>query len=180
MTRDDGLATEYRESERDPSTETVLALLAQYRECSAQHLLSYSLTWQVPAVTVAVSGLLVAVTFGYDVPDVARAILCAVGAAFVLAMAIAVERNRMLQLGRRRDLTEIERRLEPLGIHAVEWDVAELADEVRRGEFPDSRLYLVRFEFFRFLRGLLYAVVALLVALSAVSLADALGADILS
>jgi hypothetical protein len=57
---------------------TLTALLGQYRECSAQHMHSYTLTWQVPAFTIGVSGVLVAATFGYDVPEVVRAIISAV------------------------------------------------------------------------------------------------------
>jgi hypothetical protein len=65
----------------------------------------------VPAFTIGVSGLLVASTFGYDVPEVVRAIVSAVGAIFALAMTVALERNRLLQLHRRKDLIAIENRL---------------------------------------------------------------------
>jgi len=67
---------------------TLTALLGQYRECSAQHMHSYTLTWQVPAFTIGVSGVLVAATFGYDVPEVVRAVISAVGAIFVFAMTV--------------------------------------------------------------------------------------------
>jgi hypothetical protein len=72
------------------SQQALMALLGQYRECSAQHIHSCTLTWQVPAITIGVSGVLVAATFGYDVPEVVRAIVAAVGAIFVLAMTVAL------------------------------------------------------------------------------------------
>jgi hypothetical protein len=85
----------------DLSQLTVMALLAQYRETSAHHLLSNTLIWQLPAVTITVSGILVAAMFAYDVPNIARALAASAGALFVFAMTVAVERYRMLQLQRR-------------------------------------------------------------------------------
>ncbi len=75
-------------------------MLAQYRECSAQHISSYALTWQVAAVTTAVSGFLVAATFGYGVSDVVRMFIAFVGAHFVLTMTVAVERRSRASLRR--------------------------------------------------------------------------------
>jgi hypothetical protein len=158
----------------------VTALLAQYRECSAQHIASYSLTWQGPAVTVAITGFLAAAAFGYDVPAAIRTVVAAVGALFVLAMTVAVERNRMMQLRRRRDMVEIERRLAPLGVAPIVWDVSQISREVRSGEFPVHGFPVARFEFFRFLRALMYVLIGLLLALACVSLADVFAADILS
>jgi hypothetical protein len=107
--------------ERDAPTEDlsqirVTALLAQYREASAHHLLSNTLIWQLPAVTITVSGILVAAMFAYEVPNIARALAALAGALFVFAMTVAVERYRMLQLQRRKNMAEIEQRLAPLGI----------------------------------------------------------------
>ena len=47
------------------SAEQVAVALAQYRECSAHHIRFMTLIWQVPAVTIGISGALVAATFGY-------------------------------------------------------------------------------------------------------------------
>ena len=47
----------------DLSQLTVMAFLAQYRETSAHHLLSNTLIWQLPAVTITISGILVAAMF---------------------------------------------------------------------------------------------------------------------
>jgi hypothetical protein len=154
---------------------TLTALLGQYRECSAQHMHSYTLTWQVPAFTIGVSGVLVASTFGYDVPEVVRAIVSAVGAIFVLAMTVALERNRILQLHRRKDLIAIEDRLMAAGVDPLIWDFSKFLEEARSGAFPGSRFYVYRLvEFFGLLRDLMLLVVMLLVGLSGYWLVKAL------
>ena len=154
---------------------TLTALLGQYRECSAQHMHSYTLTWQVPAFTIGVSGVLVAATFGYDVPEVIRAIVSAVGAIFVFAMTIALERNRILQLHRRKDLIAIEGRLTEAGVDPLVWEFSRFIDEARSGAFPGSRFYVYRLvEFFGLLRNLMLLVVVLLVGLSGYWLVKAL------
>jgi hypothetical protein len=117
--------------ERDVPTEDlsqirVTALLAQYREASAHHLLSNTLIWQLPAVTITVSGILVAAMFAYDVPNIARALAALAGALFVFAMTVAVERSRMLQPQRRKNMAEIEQRLAPLGISQLPWAAAQV------------------------------------------------------
>jgi hypothetical protein len=147
---------------------TLTALLGQYRECSAQHMHSYTLTWQVPAFTIGVSGVLVAATFGYDVPELVRAIVSAMGAIFVFAMTVALERNRILQLHRRKDLIRIENRLGAAGVDPWVWEFSRFLDEVRSGAFPGSRFYVYRLvEFASLLRDLMLFVVVLLAGLSA-------------
>ncbi len=154
---------------------TLTALLGQYKECSAQHMQSYTLTWQVPAFTIGVSGVLVAATFGYDVPEVVRAIVAAVGAVFVFAMTVALERNRILQLHRRNDLIAIEDRLTAAGVDPLVWEFPRFLDEARSGAFPGSRFYVYRFvEFFSLLRGLMLLVVVLLAGMSGYWLVKAL------
>jgi hypothetical protein len=154
---------------------TLMALLGQYRECSAQHMHSYTLTWQVPAFTIGVSGVLVAATFGYDVPEVVRAIVAAVGAIFVFAMTVALERNRILQLHRRKDLIAIEDRLTAAGVDPLVWEFSRFLDEARSGAFPGSRFYVYRLiEFFGLLRDLMLLVVVLLAGLSGYWLVKAL------
>jgi hypothetical protein len=146
---------------------TLTALLGQYRECSAQHMHSFTLTWQVPAITFGASGVLVAATFGYDVPELIRAIVSAVAAIFVFAMAVALERNRILQLHRRRDLMAIEKRLTAAGVDPLVWDFSTIFDEARSGAFPGSRFYVYRLvEFFALLRNLMLLLVVLLAGLS--------------
>jgi hypothetical protein len=154
---------------------TLTALLGQYKECSAQHMQSYTLTWQVPAFTIGVSGVLVAATFGYDVPEVVRAIVAAVGAVFVFAMTVALERNRILQLHRRKDLIAIENRLTAAGVAPLVWEFSRFIDEARSGAFSGSRFYVYRLvEFFSLLRDLMLLVVVLLAGLSGYWLVKAL------
>ena len=153
---------------------TLMALLGQYRECSAQHMHSYTLTWQVPAITIGVSGVLVAATFGYDVPEVVRAIAAAVGAIFVFAMTVALERNRIMQLHRRKDLIRLENRLTAAGVDPVVWEFSRFLDGARSGAFPGNRFYVYRVEFFGLLRNLMLLVVLLLAGLSGYWLVKAL------
>jgi len=162
------------------SQATVTALLAQYRESSAHHLLSNTLIWQLPAATITISGILVAAMFAYDVPDVARVFAAAAGALFVFAMTVAVERYRMLQLYRRRDMGEIERRLAPLGIAPIPWAASQVVQEIDAGQFQASGLRLYRIDGFNVLRALMYGMTILLVALAGVALLDAFGADLIS
>jgi hypothetical protein len=169
------------DSETEELSQTlVTALLAQYRESSAHHLLSNTLIWQLPAVSVTVSGILVAAMFAYDVPDVARALAAAVGATFVFAMTVAVERYRMLQLHRRRDMEVIETRLAPLGVRPIPWAAAQVLREIDAGTFETPGLPLIRIDGFKLLRALMYAITALLVVLAGAALLDAFGADLLS
>jgi hypothetical protein len=162
------------------SQQAVAALLAQYRESSAHHLLSNTLIWQVPAVTTTISGLLIAAAFGYDLPDVARALVAATGCLFAFAMTLMVERYRMLQLRRRQDMRELEDRLAAVGAQRIAWSAAEVVDEIRAGRFSVPGLYLYRLDGFYVLRALLYATTLLLGVLSILAFADALGADVLS
>jgi hypothetical protein len=160
--------------------QTIMVLLAQYRECSAHHLLSNTLIWQMPAVTITISGLLIAATFGYDVPDIARALVTGAGSLFVFAMTLAVERYRMLQLRRRRDMDEIEQRLAPLGARPIAWAAPQVVEQIRAGEFRVRGLYLYRLDGFNVLRALLYGTTALLFVLTVLASLDAFGLDILS
>jgi hypothetical protein len=158
----------------------VTALVAQYRESSAHHLLSNTLIWQLPAVSITVSGVLVAAIFAYDVPDVARVLAATAGAMFLFAMTVAVERYRMLQLHRRLDMAAIETRLAPLGITSIPWAASQVVQEIDAGAFRTPGLYLFRIDSFNLLRGLMYGITALLVVLAGAALLDAFGADLLS
>jgi hypothetical protein len=157
--------------------EAVPILLAQYRECSAQHMLSYSLTWQVPTIAVGVSGFLIAAIFGYHVSDPARVIIAAAGTVFVFAMTAAVERNRLLQLHRRKDLIRLEQLLEPLGMLQLVWNLTDMYDSAAP---PILGLHLHGFEFFKILRSLLYAIIICLAVLTVLAVIDAAGANIFS
>lgn len=159
--------------------QTQQALLAQYRECSAHHMCMYQLMWQVPTVTVTASGLLVAAAFAYDLPAAARLVVVLMGGVFTFMMAVAIERNRMFQLRRRKDMLAIEQELALAGVEPIVWEFAETLEEVRAGTFLSTGgLRLYRLDFFLILRTLMYTLIALLAALSALVFADLLGADI--
>jgi hypothetical protein len=139
----------------------------------------YQLMWQVPTVTITASGVLVAAAFGHDLPSAARLIVVLMGTAFVFMMAVAIERNRLFQLRRRKDMLAIEEELAPLGIEPLVWEFARTVKEVEAGTFGSTGgLRLYRLDFFVILRTLMYALIALLTVLSALALADVLGADI--
>jgi hypothetical protein len=172
-------------AEPEASTEdlpqlTVMALLAQYRETSAHHLLSNTLIWQLPAVTITVSGVLVAAMFAYDLPNIARALAAFAGALFVFAMTVAVERYRMLQLHRRRQMAEIEHRLAPLGVAPIPWAAAQVVQEIDAGHFGTNGLLLYRVDGFNLLGALMYGITVLLSTLAGVALLDAFGAELIS
>jgi len=156
------------------NAQEVAVALAQYRECSAHHIHFMTLIWQVPAVTIGISGALVAATFGYDVDDGIRALITLLGAIFMLSMTLAVERYRMFQLRRRKDMSDIENELTPVGARQIVWSGSEIAVETRRGDFRAPGLYLYRWEGFKFLRVVMYAVTITLLVLSAVALGDAI------
>jgi flagellar motor component MotA len=172
--------TERTAPTEDLSQLTVMALLAQYRESSAHHLLSNTVIWQLPAVTITVSGILVAAMFAYDVPDVARALAAVAGAVFVFAMTVAVERYRMLQLHRRSDMAEIEHRLAPLGVTPLPWAAAQIVKEIEAGHFDAKGLLLYRVDGFTVLRVLMYGITGLLTVLAGAAVLDTLGAEVLS
>ncbi len=154
-------------------------LLQQYRECSAHHVCMYQLMWQVPTVTVTASGLLVAAAFAYNVPSIARLAVALMGTVFAFMMAVAIERNRMFQLRRRKDMLAIEQEFVLVGAQPIAWEFASTLKEARAGQFPSTGgLRLYRFDFFTILRTLMYALIVLLGTLSGLALADLLGADI--
>ena len=84
------------------SPQTQLALLAQYRECSAHHGLMYQARWQIPAAAVTISGLVVAAAFRPGVPDLARLVATVLGTVFLFAEAVALSGTGCSSCERRR------------------------------------------------------------------------------
>ena len=163
------------------SPQTQQALLAQYRECSAHHAVMYQTRWQIPAAAVTISGLVVAAAFRPDVPDPARLAATVVGTVFLFAETVAFERNRLFQLRRKKDMEDIEQRLQAVGVEPITWDFALLVREVDAGAFRcTGGLRLYRLDFFKLFRALMYAMIVLLAILSMLALADTLGAEIFS
>ena len=72
-------------------------------------------------------------------------------------------------------MTDIENELTPMGARQIVWSGSEIAAEIRRGDFRVPGLYLYRWEGFKFLRIVMYAVTIALLVLSAVALGDAVG-----
>ena len=68
----------------------------------------------------------------------------------------------------------IERDLVEAGGRQIVWDGSRIAAEIRSGDFRAPGLYLYRWEGFKFLRAVMYAVTGLLVILSAAALVAAI------
>ena len=80
------------------------------------------------------------------------------GTVFVFMMTVAIERNRMFQLRRRKDMQAIEQRLTAVGVEPIVWEFAQTLKEVEAGTFPSTGgLRLYRLDFFWTLRSLMYA-----------------------
>lgn len=131
-------------------------LLAQYDVVAGHHMHFMGLIWQLPALTITVIGALVAVLFGYELSAQLRGIALLFGAAFLFIMVVAVERYRMFQLRRRKDLERIEARLVELGGMAVAWSGDEIAGEIKRGSFQAPGVRFYQTEGFRMLRAFMY------------------------
>lgn len=159
--------------------QTLLALLQQYRECSAHHIVCYQLQWTVPAVAVTVTGLLIAATFAYDVPAVGRFVAALFGALFLLTMIVAIERARVFQVRRRKDMRAIEHRLAAIGVEPLAWEFSTILEEIDKGQTsPIGGLRLYRLEFVKMLRLLMYGLAILLLVVAVLALADAFGAGV--
>ena len=158
--------------EPDDNARTAI-LLAQYEACSVHHSAFYSLIWQIPTVAIAIGGGLTTLVFGSSVSPVLRILLLFVGSVFMVAMTIALERFRMFQIRRRRDLQEIEKELTILGARPIAWDGDTIVRQIRAGELPMPGVYLYRFEGFMLLRGMMYLITAGLVILTVLAIAGA-------
>ena len=101
------------------------------------------------------------------------------GTVFVFMMTVAIERNRMFQLRRRKDMQTIDQKLAAVGVEPIVWEFAHTVKEAEAGTFPSTGgLRLYRLDFFTILRALMYAMIVLLAGLSMLAFADLLGADI--
>ena len=133
-------------------------LLAQYEACSVHHSAFYSLIWQIPTVAIAIGGGLTTLVFGSTLSAALRIVLLFIGTMFMAAMTIALERFRMFQIRRRRDLQELEKELTGLGARTLAWDGETIVRQIRRGEFRAPGVYLYRFEGFLLLRVMMYLI----------------------
>lgn len=131
-------------------------LLTQYEACAEHHIDFMDLIWKVPSLAVVISGGLLTFAFSAHLPAPVRALVLLVGAAFMLVMTISLERYRMFQFRRRKDLEDIESELAAFGARAVSWGGNEIVRQIRSGEFSVKGLPLCRFEGFNWMRGMMY------------------------
>lgn len=161
-------------TERD-DTLRVSILLAQHSACANHHLGFYNLIWQLPSVAIAIGGGLTGIVFSAGIPATARIVLLLLGTVFMAAMAIALERFRMFQIRRRKDVEDLERELEEFGGRPMIWDGAEIVRQIDRGALIARGLPLRRLEGFTLLRGLMYLITASLFVLTLLAIAGAYG-----
>lgn len=147
-------------------------LLTQYEVCASHHLGFYSLIWQVPAVAITIGGGLATIVFSTSMPLLVRILLLLVGATFMASMTIALERFRMFQMRRRKDIEQIEKELEESGSLRLRWSGKEIVNQILSGELSGKGLPLYRFEGFQVLRGMMYLMTAALIAFSALTIAS--------
>lgn len=150
-------------------------LLAQYSACAHHHLGFYHLIWQLPSVAIAIGGGLAGIVFGAGMPPVVRIFILLLGTVFMAAMTIALERFRMFQIRRRKDLEEMENDLKVFGARALVWGGAEIVRQIDSGDLPARGLPLRRFEGFTLLRGLMYLITACLLVLTLLAIAAGFG-----
>lgn len=144
-------------------------LVAQYRVAAFHHTHFMGLIWQVPAVTTGVAGVLAAIGFATAVPPVVRTGVLAVGTVFILVMTLSLERYRMFQLRRRKDMEEIEAELVKLGGKKLAWSGAEIRSEIRSGAFRAPGVRFSGIEGYRLLRAFMYLILLLLLTLTVVT-----------
>jgi hypothetical protein len=160
------------ETETDAPDSAAAVLIAQYHVVATHHTHFMDLIWQVPAVASGIAGVLLAVGFGRDIPPLARVTVMLIGVTMMAVMTVALERFRMFQLRRRKDMEEIESELIVFGGRRIVWDGTEIAAEIRRGEFVVRSLPAFRWEGFVLLRALMYLLTVILLASSIVSIAQ--------
>lgn len=140
-------------------------LLAQYQVAAQHHTHFMGLIWQIPAITIGVVGLLTGVSFGREVPLPARAVVLLLAALFLFVMTLSLERYRMFQLRRRRDMEQIEEELVRRGGRRLAWGGEQIVGEIEKGTFTAPGVTLHRHEGYRLLRAFMYLMVVLLLVL---------------
>lgn len=163
---------EFAESEE---AQKLAILLKQYEVCAHHHLGFYHLIWQIPAVAITIGGGLATVVFSTEMPVDVRIILLVVGATFMGAMTIALERFRMFQRRRRKDIQEIENKFEKNGIRGLRWDGKDIVNDVRSGQISAKGIPLYRFEGFQLLRAMMYLITVALALFAVLTIAAAGG-----
>jgi hypothetical protein len=145
-----------------PADASTPILIAQYQVAAQHHTHFMGLIWQMPTITIGVVGLMAGLSFGRDVPLFARAAILLVGALFLFVMTLSLERYRMFQLRRRKDMEEIQEELARRGGRRLPWGGSEIAAEIDRGEFVAPGVALHRYEGYGLLRAFMYVMLVLL------------------
>jgi|SRR5690242_9145780 hypothetical protein len=83
---------------------------------------------------IQIGGGLTTLVFGAAVSPVLRVLLLFVGKIFMTAMTTALERFRMFQIRRRKDLQEIEKELTALAARSIAWDGDTIVRQIRSSE----------------------------------------------
>ena len=115
------------------------------------------LIWKVPSLAVVISGGLLTFAFSAHLPAPVRALVLLVGAAFMLVMTISLERYRMFQFRRRKDLEDIESELAAFGARALSWGGNEIVRQIRSRRASLSRAFpCAALRASSWMRGLMY------------------------
>jgi len=158
-----------------PAPAETAVLLSQYQVVAQHHIQFMGLIWQIPALAGAVGGTLVAFTYGRDMPGFVRVLVLGIGSVVLLVMTIALERYRMFQLRRRRDLEDLEHELLPRGGRRIVWGGHAIVAEIRRGEFRPGWMLFLRWEGFTALRLTMYFVTLAVLTTCVLAAAEAIG-----
>jgi len=159
----------------DKESARISILLTQYEACAEHHIDFMDLIWKVPSLAVVIGGGLLTFAFSAHLPPPVRALVLLVGAAFMLVMTISLERYRMFQFRRRKDLEDIESELAAFGARALCWGGSEIVRQIRSGEFSVKGLPLCRYEGFQWMRGMMYFLTPTSIALFVLSAFGVLG-----
>ena len=89
------------------------------------------------------------------------------------SMTISLERFRMFQMRRRKDLQQIEEDLKECGCKNLQWGGDEIAEQIRSGELSKKGIILYRLEGFQVLRGMMYLITGALILFSVLTIISA-------
>jgi len=151
--------------------ETLTVLLNQYQVVASHHTHFMGLIWQVPAITTGIVGAMAAISFGADISLVLRASILLVSAVFIFIMTLSLERYRMFQLRRRKDMEDIEALLVPYGGRRLAWSGDEIVREIRNKEFTPKGVLFYWVEGYELLRGFMYLTLLILLVLFVLTVA---------
>ena len=160
------------------SEASLTILLTQYQVAASHHTHFMGLIWQVPAITTGIVGALAAISFSANISLILRASILLISVVFIFIMTLSLERYRMFQLRRRKDMEDIEAELVRLGGRRLVWSGDEIAKEIRDDEFKAKGVSFYMIEGYRLLRAFMYLVLVILLALFVLTVAMILSAPV--